>query len=110
MTFRYPDSPTDERLNYRSGRAAEVVLNPSIPWDIEVRGSASRFLANLRELRLGFQAAGDMRRKWLGPTRNEQVSVSKRHVGSLSQRSPGSWVREPRSRVAKRLSLQGLRK
>ena len=29
-------------------------------------GSASRFLANLRELRLGFQAAGDMRRKWLG--------------------------------------------
>jgi hypothetical protein len=83
VTVRYPGSPTDEWLNYRSERAAEVVLNPSFPWNIEVRGSASGFLADLRELRLGFQAPGDMRRKRLGPTRNEQVGVSNRLVGSL---------------------------
>jgi len=52
VTVRYPISPTDEWLNHRSERAAKVVLNPSIPWDIEVRGSASRFLADLRELHL----------------------------------------------------------
>jgi hypothetical protein len=74
VTVRYPSVPTHEWLNYRSAGAAEVVLNPSIPWDIKVRGSASRFLADLRELRLGFQAPGDMRRKRLGPIRNEQVS------------------------------------
>src|SRR5918993_3043252 len=32
---------------------AEAVLNASIPWDVEVRGGASRLLADLRGLRLG---------------------------------------------------------
>ena len=51
-----------------------------------------------------FQALGDMRRKRPGPTRNEQVRISKRLVGSLFPVSPGSWVRKLRSRFAKRLS------
>jgi hypothetical protein len=32
---------------------AEVALNASIPWDVEVRGGASRLLADLSGLRLG---------------------------------------------------------
>jgi hypothetical protein len=102
VTVRYPGSPTDEWLNYRSERAAEVVVNSSIPWDIKVRGRASRFLADMRELRLGFQAPGDMRWKRLGPTRNEQVSVANRLVGSLFPVSPGCCMRTPRSRFARR--------
>jgi hypothetical protein len=53
VTVRYPRDPSDEWLDYRSQRAAEVALNSSIPWDIEVQGGAFRFLADLRELRLG---------------------------------------------------------
>jgi hypothetical protein len=34
-------------------RPAEVVLNAGIPWDVEVRGGASRLLADLSGLRLG---------------------------------------------------------
>src|SRR3712207_4764831 len=34
-------------------RPAEVALNAGIPWDVEVRGGASRLLADLRGLRLG---------------------------------------------------------
>jgi hypothetical protein len=34
-------------------RSAEVVLNAGIPWDVEVRGGASRLLADLSGLRLG---------------------------------------------------------
>src|SRR5918997_3058728 len=34
-------------------RPAEVALNAGIPWDVEVRGGASRFLADLSGLRLG---------------------------------------------------------
>ena len=34
-------------------RPAEVALNAGIPWDVEVRGGASRLLADLSGLRLG---------------------------------------------------------
>jgi hypothetical protein len=34
-------------------RPAEVALNAGIPWNVEVRGGASRLLADLRGLRLG---------------------------------------------------------
>jgi hypothetical protein len=52
VTVRYPRSPTDDWLGYRSERTAEIVLNTSIPWDFEFRGGASRLLADLRGLRL----------------------------------------------------------
>lgn len=53
VTVRYPRFPTDDWLSYRSDLHAEVTLNPRIPWDVEVRGGASRLLADLRGLRLG---------------------------------------------------------
>jgi hypothetical protein len=53
VTIRYPRSSNGDWTNRRSERTAEIVLNTSIPWDVEVRGGASRLLADLRELRLG---------------------------------------------------------
>jgi hypothetical protein len=42
VTIQYPRFPGDDWLNDRSERPAEVELNASIPWDVEVRGGASR--------------------------------------------------------------------
>jgi hypothetical protein len=53
VTIVYPRFPTCAWLNCRSERPAEVEVNARIPWDIEVRGGASRLLADLRGLRLG---------------------------------------------------------
>ena len=53
VTVRYPRVPSCDWLNDRSERPAEIELNASIPWDVEVRGGASRLLADLRGLRLG---------------------------------------------------------
>jgi hypothetical protein len=53
VTVRYPRFPTDERLDHGSESCAEVELNASVVWDVEVRGGASRFFADLRALRLG---------------------------------------------------------
>ena len=50
VTIRFPDC---DWLNLRSERPAEVELNAHIPWDVEIRGGASRLAADLRELRLG---------------------------------------------------------
>lgn len=49
VTIRFPDC---DWLNLRSERPAEVELNARIPWDVEIRGGASRLAADLRELRL----------------------------------------------------------
>jgi hypothetical protein len=53
VTIAYPRFPTGSWLEDRSERLAEIALNAHIPWDIEVRGGASRLLADLRGLRLG---------------------------------------------------------
>jgi hypothetical protein len=53
VTILYPRIPADDWLDFRSERLAEVELNARIPWDIEVRGGASRLVADLRGLRLG---------------------------------------------------------
>ena len=53
VTIRYPRIPACDWLILRSERPAEVELNARIPWDVEVRGGASRLLADLRGLRLG---------------------------------------------------------
>jgi hypothetical protein len=53
ISIEYPRfSPFDQRY-YWLERPAEVALNASIPWHIEVRGSTSRLTADLREVRLG---------------------------------------------------------
>jgi hypothetical protein len=53
VTIVYPRLPTGDWLGCRSGRPAEVALNVRVPWDVEIRGGASRLLADLRGLRLG---------------------------------------------------------
>ena len=53
VTVRYPGTPTHDRLDRRPGHPAEVELNARIPWDIEIRGGASRLAADLRGIRLG---------------------------------------------------------
>ncbi|HEY6749921.1 MAG TPA: hypothetical protein VI027_01180 [Rubrobacteraceae bacterium] len=54
VTIRYPQVPFCDWLNHRSERpAAEVALNACVPWNIEIRGSASRLVADLRGGRLG---------------------------------------------------------
>jgi hypothetical protein len=53
VTIRYPRVPSCDWLNGRSERPAEIELNASIPWDVDVRGGASRLLADLSGLRLG---------------------------------------------------------
>ena len=53
VIIRYPRAPYCDWLNCRSERPAEVALNAGILWDIEVRGGASRLVADLRGLCLG---------------------------------------------------------
>src|SRR5215212_5497518 len=53
VTIQYPRFPSGDWLNDRSEPPAEVELNASISWDVEVSGGASRLLADLRGLRLG---------------------------------------------------------
>jgi hypothetical protein len=53
VTIRSPRVPACDWVNCGSERPAEVELNARIPWDVEVRGGASRLVADLRELRLG---------------------------------------------------------
>jgi hypothetical protein len=53
VTILYPRIPVDDWLNRPSEGLAEVELNARIPWDIEIRGGASRLVADLRGLRLG---------------------------------------------------------
>ena len=52
VTIRYPRSSILDWLQYRNERSSEIALNARVPWDIEVRGGASRFTADLRGLRL----------------------------------------------------------
>lgn len=53
VTIRYPRFPADGWLDRGSGGSAEVELNASVAWQVEVRGGGSRLLADLRSLRLG---------------------------------------------------------
>jgi hypothetical protein len=53
VTIRRPTVPFCDWLNHRSERPAEVALNARVPWDVEIRGGASRLVADLRGLRLG---------------------------------------------------------
>ena len=53
VTIQYPRFSGGDWLNDRSERPAEVELNASMPWDVEVSGGASRLTADLSGLRLG---------------------------------------------------------
>jgi hypothetical protein len=59
VTIRYPRFPHFDRLGYLRERPAEVALNASIPWDVEIRDGASRLTADLRGLELrSFEVSG----------------------------------------------------
>jgi hypothetical protein len=53
VTIRSLRVPARDWVNCGSERPAEVELSARIPWDVEVRGGASRLVADLRGLRLG---------------------------------------------------------
>lgn len=53
VNVRYPRPRDCDWFGRRSGCPAEVALNARVRWSIEVQGSASRLLADLRGLRLG---------------------------------------------------------
>jgi hypothetical protein len=53
ITIEYPRFPPSDQRFYWLERRAEVALNVSITWHIEVRGSASRLTADLHEAHLG---------------------------------------------------------
>lgn len=53
VTFRYPRILACDWFGYRAACFAEVELNAAIPWDVQVRGGASKLIADLRGLRLG---------------------------------------------------------
>lgn len=53
VSIRYPASPMGEHLYGRPSCGAEVALNATIPWEIEVRGGVSGLLADLGDLLLG---------------------------------------------------------
>jgi hypothetical protein len=53
ITIEYPPFPSLDQGYYWLERPAEVALNATITWHIEVRGSTSRLTADLHEVRLG---------------------------------------------------------
>jgi hypothetical protein len=53
VIVRYPQIRACDWLGYPTERPATVELNVHIPWNIEIRGGASRLTINLCELRLG---------------------------------------------------------
>jgi hypothetical protein len=53
VSIRYCRVASCDWRGYRPERPAEVALNAGIPWDVEVRGGASRLTADLSGLRLG---------------------------------------------------------
>lgn len=53
VTVSYPRFPPFDWLHYLRERPAEIMLNASIPWHVEVRDGASRLTADLSGLKLG---------------------------------------------------------
>jgi hypothetical protein len=53
VSIRYTRIAACDWRDNQPERPAEVALNAGIPWDVEVRGGASRLLADLSGLRLG---------------------------------------------------------
>jgi DNA-binding MarR family transcriptional regulator len=98
---RVGDMNVEAMVHWRKDRG-EIALNPAVPWDIELRGGASRLSADLRLVALhSFELAGGASRVELTLPRPAGV-VSIRITGGMSivniHRPPG---------VAARLILKG---
>ena len=98
---RLGDVNVEAMLHWRKDRG-EIALNPAVPWDIELRGGATRLSADLRLVDLrSFELTGGTSRVELNLPRPAGV-VSIRITGGMSiasiHRPPG---------VAARLTLKG---
>jgi hypothetical protein len=77
VTIRYTQVASCDWTGYCPERPAEVALNAGIPWDVEVRGGASRLLADLSGLRLASLSVdgGASRLEMVLPDPSAAVSV-----------------------------------
>jgi DNA-binding MarR family transcriptional regulator len=81
---RIGDAMIDTSVHWRNDRG-EFVLNPAVPWSIELRGGGSRVQADLRQLELrSFELARGASRVELDLARAEGV-VPIRLAGSLNE-------------------------
>ena len=98
---RVGDMNVEAMLHWRKDRG-EIALNPAVPWDIELRGGASRLSGDLRLVDLrSFELAGGTSKVELTLPRPTGV-VSIRITGGMSIVS----IHRPRG-VAARLTLRG---
>jgi hypothetical protein len=102
VTIQYPRFSGGDWLNDRSERLAEVELNASIPWDVEVSGGASRLTADLSGLRLGSLkvAGGASRLEVVLPAPSGAVAVA------IAGGASNVTIRRPEG-VAARLRVDG---
>src|SRR5215207_11769609 len=77
ITIEYPPFPSLDQRDSWLEHPAEVALNASVTWHIEVRGSTSRLTAELQEVRLGSinLAGGASRIEVMLPRPSSTVSV-----------------------------------
>jgi hypothetical protein len=77
ISIEYPRLPPSDQHYYWLERLAEVALNASIPWHIEVRGNTSRLTADLHDVNLGSLklAGGASRIKVMLPRPSRTVPV-----------------------------------
>jgi hypothetical protein len=98
---RLGDVNVEAMLHWRKDRG-EIALNPAVPWDIELRGGASRLSADLRLVDLrSFELTGGTSRVELSLPRPTGV-VSIRVAGGMNIVS----IHRPAG-VAARLTLKG---
>jgi hypothetical protein len=102
VTIRYPRFPLFDWRYYLREHPAEVALNASIPWDIEIGDGASRLTADLRLLELrSFELSGGASRVEVTlPTPSGSVPV--RFLGGASNIA----IRRPEG-VAARAEVRG---
>jgi len=77
VSIEYPRFPPFDQRYFWLERRAEVALNATITWHIEVRGSISRLTADLHEVRLGSLnlASGASRIELMLPRPSGNVSI-----------------------------------
>ncbi len=107
---RIGDQMIDTSVHWRSDRG-EFVLNPAVPWAIELRGGGSRVQADLRRIELrSFELAGGASRIDLELAKAEGV-IPIRLTGSLNEiairRPAGMPVRLRVSGATTRVQVDG---
>lgn len=102
VRIRYPNFSLLNWLVYWRQPLADLTINASIPWSIEVRGGVSSFEADLSQVQLtGLDLRGGVSRLWVTlPEPSGTVSI--RIVGGVSDMT----IRRPES-IPVRVQVQG---